>query len=84
MKTLALYSKGQWFKPRRRRFFTPTVDCCPSKSLKECFGIAKYYYYYVNCVYSTGKFLSFTHYNNRIFFEYYAKSDPMYPKYSKH
>ena len=39
VKTLALYSKGQWSEPWRRRFFTPTVDCCPSKSLKQCFGL---------------------------------------------
>jgi hypothetical protein len=25
VKTLALYFKGQWFEPQRRRFFTPTV-----------------------------------------------------------
>ena len=26
-------------KKKDRRFFTPTVDCCPSKSLKQCFGL---------------------------------------------
>jgi hypothetical protein len=35
VKTLALYSKGQWFEPQRRRFFTPTVGTIPRLLLRH-------------------------------------------------
>ena len=36
-KTLALYSKGQWFEPQRRRFFTPTTQVESLPNLNPAF-----------------------------------------------